>query len=252
MRLLLIPAIFAISLTGYGQKFKFDYHKDYAKILERTNDSTDLLYYDKLLTRFELSDSTITDYEVLALLIGFTDNEYFKPYSYFMTEKDIYALNGNGKYEEALAMCDSFLVFVPVSQVALIEKSYAFYKLGQKDSSEVYGQKFDRIMNAMRNSGDGLTPETAFFALGPADGQNFVRKRLSSGIGTMGSGRDKYDNFVDILEATWEDEKSNEKKTLTLYFQIEHAVKTMFGDLNFDDLDGTSKKKEKKKKNRED
>jgi len=248
MKQIITLLILATSLTALGQEFEFNYHKDYEKILGQTNDTTSNLHYDKLLKRFQNNDTTLTDFEVLALLIGFTDNEHFKPYSYLSTERKIYSLNGNGKYKEALEMSNSFLLNVPVSQQALIEKSYSFHKLGQADSAQYYLWQNKRIMNAMAQSGDGLTPETAFFSLGPADGQNFIRKYLSSSIGIMGSGRDKYGNFVDILEAIWEDKESGKKESRSLYFQIEHASKTMFGDLNFEDLDKKKKKNKKKKK----
>ena len=246
MRQILSVLFLTASLTAFGQEFEFDYHKDYEKILSQTNDTSSNLSYNKLLQRFEDNDTTLTDFEVLALLIGFTDNEHFKPYSYLTTEREIYSLNGNGKYEKALLMCDSFLVKVPVSQQALIEKSYSYHKLGQADSAQYYMWKFSRIMEAMAQSGDGFKPETAFFSLGPADGQNFIKKYLSSSIGTMGSGRDKHGNFVDILEVIWEDEESGEQQSKSLYFQIEHASKTMFGDLNFENLDNKNKKKKRK------
>lgn len=246
MRQILPLLILLASFTAFGQEFEFDYHSNYDKILKQTNDSKNNLHYDKLLKRFQNNDTTLTDFEVLALLIGFTDDEHFKPYSYLSIERDIYSLNGGGKFEEALAKCDSFLMHVPLSQQAIIEKSYACHKLGQADSARHYMTQFGRIMDAMARSGDGLTAETAYFSLGPVDGQNFIQKYTASGIGTMGSGSDKHGNFVDILEATWEDEESGEKKSRMLYFQIQHATSTMFGDL--DKKSKKKKKKEKKKK----
>lgn len=246
MKQVLILIILTASLNSFGQEFDFDYHKDYKKVLAQTNDTSSHLNYNKLLKRFQKNDTTLTDFEVLALLIGFTDNEHYKPYSYLTTEREIYSLNGKGKYEKALSMCDSFLVNVPVSQQALIEKSYSYHKLGHADSAQYYMWQFRRIMKAMAQSGDGLTPETAFFSLGPADGQNFIIKYLSSDIGSMGSGRDKYGNSVDILETTWKDKESGEQKSRVLYFQIEHASKTMFEDLNFENPDQKEKKKKRK------
>lgn len=230
MKKYLTLIILIISTTAFGQDFEFNYHEDYSEILKKSKDKSSNLHYYKLLSRFQKEDTTLTDYEVLVLLIGFTGNKYFKPYSYLTTERKIYSLNENQNYEEALKMCDSFLSYVPVSQKALIEKSYSLHKLGQADSARFYLRQFNRIMAAMGKSGDGLTPETAFFSLGPADGQNFVKKYLSSGIGMMGSSSDKHGNFVDMLEATWKDKDTDEPQSRKLYFQIEHASKTMFGD----------------------
>lgn len=48
----------------------FNYKEDFKKVLLKTNDPNDNLYYEKLLKRFNVNDSTMTDFEVLALLIG--------------------------------------------------------------------------------------------------------------------------------------------------------------------------------------
>ena len=89
-------------------------------------------------------------------------------------------------------------------------------------------------------SGDGATMENAAFALGPADGQDFIYKFVGAKIGTMGSGRDKSGNFIDILEAKFED-----GKVMNLYFSIQHATNKMFAA---DEEEEASKVKDKKKK----
>ena len=244
----LITFIFvAISVCGLTQDSLFHYETDYAEILKKTNDPRSDLNYEKLLKRFNSNDSMLTSYEVLSLLIGFTDKEHIKPYAYLDVERDIYDKNDEGKFTEALAKADSFLLTVPVSQTALIEKSYALMKLDRKEEAAAYLMRYEMIMGAMASSGDGTTPETAFFALGPMDGQNFLTKYIGASIGTMGSGRDKYGNFVDILEMHLKDEETGEELVLDIYFQIEHATKTMFGDLNIEDELMKAEKKSKKK-----
>ncbi len=237
MKFFLTILTITMALVSFGQDFEFNYNNDYNKILSQTNDSSSNLFYDKLLNRFNKNDTTLSDYEVLCLLIGYTDNIYFKPYNYLKTEREIYDLNDEGKYNIVIVKCDSFLNFVPVSQQALIEKSFAFHKLGKKDSADFYSWKFQKIMWAMYRSGNGLTPETAFFSLGPADGQNFITKFFRSEIGIMGSGHDKNGNFVDILEIIVKDEKTGEVNKKKLYFQIEHAVKKMFSPEEFKQLE---------------
>jgi len=65
----------------------------------------------------------------------------------------------------------------------------------------------------------------------------------------MGSGSDKNGNFVDILEMKWTDD-SGEQQTRNLYFQIQHATNTMFGDMNLDSLPSKKAKSKKKKKSK--
>jgi hypothetical protein len=231
----------ATGQTVYGQS-TFNYKDDFKKVLSKTKDQKDNLCYDKLLKRFSANDTTLTDFEVLALLIGFTDKPEYKPYDDLMTEREIYKLNDEKKYQEGLDKANTFLKSHPLSVKTLFEKSYAFYKLGQQDSAQYYSYQGQRIFEAMYFSGNGLTKETPTFALGPADGQDYIYKFAGATIGTMGSGRDNNGNFLDILEAKLEDGQS-----VTLYFIIQHATDKMFGGKSiYEELNEQKKKKKNK------
>lgn len=219
-----------------GQTF-FNYKDDFKKVLAKTKDQNNYLFYEKLLHRFKANDPTLTDFEVLALLIGFTDKPEFKPYSDLNKERDIYKLNGEGKFQEALDSANVFLIEHPLSQQALIEKSYSFYKLNNQDSANYYMHQFRRIMQAMDFSGDGI--KKPIFALGPADGQNYIEKYLSSKIGTMGSGHDKNGYFLDILQVI----PNNGSTPYNLYFIIQHATDKMFSADELKILDSLDRKK---------
>jgi Domain of unknown function (DUF4919) len=71
--------ILAIGHLAFGQE-SFDYDKDFKVLLELSKDSVDRLFYPRLLERFNKNDSTLTDREVVALMIGFADNVNYKPY----------------------------------------------------------------------------------------------------------------------------------------------------------------------------
>lgn len=163
----------------------------------------------------------MTESEILALLIGFTDKPSYKPYNIVETERLIYNLNDEGKYQAACDTATKLLKEYPLSYQALKEKSYALGKLGFEDSASYYLDLVAKIMSAMVYSGDGQTPETAMFALGPADGQHLLGGAGLS-IGSMGSGKDKNGNFVDILEV------SKDGNNRSIYFNIQHAVEKMF------------------------
>lgn len=223
----------------YGQT-TFKYQKNFKTILEKTKDPNDQLAYEKLLKRFTSNDTSLTDFEVLALLIGFTDKPEYKPYNYLSKEREIYKLNGEGKFQEALDSANVFLQKHPVSQQAIIEKSYSYYKLDNKDSADFYRYQFRRIMQAMDFSGDGK--DNPIFALGPADGQNYIQKYLAAKVGLMGSGRDKNGNFLGMLEAIYKDSTSEK-----LYFIIQHATNKMFSEEELKMFDRKDKKKKKNK-----
>src|SRR6187551_2731110 len=144
--------LFTIVLTSFGQT-TFNYQNDFKAILAKSKDSNDNLFYSKLLSRFNRNDTTLTDYEVLALMIGFTAKPEYKPYQDLDIEREIYDLNGKSKFKEALDTANKFLKTHPVSLKALFEKSYAFHKLGQKDSASFYLYKGKLIIRAMAFSG---------------------------------------------------------------------------------------------------
>ncbi|MES2680232.1 MAG: DUF4919 domain-containing protein [Bacteroidota bacterium] len=234
--------LIATTKIAIGQT-TFNYKDDFQKVLAKTKDKNDNLSYNKLLKRFSVNDSTLTNFEVLVLLIGFTAQPEFKPYKDLATERKIYAINGDGKFRDALDSANLFLKTHPLSVKVLFEKAYSFHKLGQEDSAAFYSYKGRRIFKAMTFSGNGKSPETAIFSLGPADGQDYIYKAIGSNIGIMGSGRDQNGNFLDILEVAPEDGSTSYR----LYFIIQHATATMFTE---DELKMFDKQDKKKKKNR--
>lgn len=246
-------------MTGqiaFGQT-SFNYKDDFKTVLAKTKNQNDNLSYDKLLKRFTTNDTTLTDFEVLALMIGFTDKPEFKPYSDLSKEREIYNINGDGKFQEALDSANVFLKTHPLSVKVLFEKAYSFHKLGQEDSAAFYAYKGRRIFKAMYFSGNGKSPETPTFALGPADGQDYIYKYIGSKIGgakigMMGSGSDKNGNFIDILEVV----PNNGSTSYKLYFIIQHATDKMFSEKDMKIMEDAIKqldkkgKKDKKKKNK--
>lgn len=233
-----IKTILLLLLLGTGQitiaQTSFNYKDDFQKVLAKTKDQNDNLSYDKLLKRFSTNDTALTDFEVLALLIGFTAKTEYKPYKDLDMERKIYDINADGKFQDALDSANLFLKTHPFSIKVLFEKAYSFHKLGQEDSAAFYSYKGRRIFKAMTFSGNGKSPETPTFALGPADGQDYIYKFIGSKIrgakiGTMGSGRDKSGNFLDILEVV----PKNGSASYNLYFIIQHATDKMFSE---DDL----------------
>ena len=183
----------------------FNYKDDFNKVLSKSKDLKDNLSYDKNLKRFNSNDTTLTDYEILALLIGFTDKPQYRPYQDLDIERDIYKLNGDKKYKAGLEKGKKFIETHPLSVKTLFEISFSFHKLNKEDSAQYYLYQGQRIFKAMNFSGDGKTKETPTFSLGPTDGQDYINKFVGGDIGTMRSGRDKNGNFLDILEVKFED-----------------------------------------------
>lgn len=213
------------SLLSFAAKAQhFDYNHDYERILTRTHNVADSLYYPALLTRFCTNDPNLTVFQVLVLMIGYTGREDFHPYNDLKTEQLIYRLNDSARYKDVISVCDTFLRQHPMNQQAIIEKAYAFHQLKQPDSSQFYKQQFGRIMAAMDWSADGGTPDRAMFAIGPKDGANFIDKYYHADLGRSGTTEDSQGNFCNMLEMKFK--KEGKEQTRVLYFVIQHAVNT--------------------------
>ncbi len=203
---------------------KFSYHLDYEKLLKRTRQKNDSLYYPTLLRAFLKNDSTLTVYQMLSLMVGYTGLSGFSPYDDLKTEKLIYKFNDSARYDEVIHICDTFLKTHPLNQQAIIEKSYAFHKLGNADSSRFYKEQFSRIMAAMDWSADGRSPDHAMFAIGPNDGRNFIDKYYHAELGRHSTTEDSQGNFCDMLEIKFK--KKGKEESAVFFFVIQHAVNT--------------------------
>jgi hypothetical protein len=208
-----------MSNSVFGQT-EFDYHTLFKVILEQSADSSSEYYAPKLLTRFNENDSTLTNIEIIALQIGFTSNENYKPYQTLEIERDIIRLVSNEEYEEAIKKSDSLLITNPLNFTALLLKALSYVNL-KKEDAEFHKGKFKKIVYSIMSSGNG-TIEKPYFVLGPGDGSNLIKYVLGGKIGMAGSQDDSNGYFCDMLEMT------TKKETKTLYFNINHATEKMF------------------------
>lgn len=220
MRTLILFLFFPLLIFAQD---KFEYKKDFDNILKETKNKKSDIYYDNLLERYNKIDTTLTDRQVLALLIGFTDNKFYKPYKDIQFGRDLYRMNDDKQYKEVIQLGDEFLKTHPFDLKTLFETSYAYFKTDQKKIADQYLMKTKMIFHAMAFSGKGLNEDEPTFALNPTDGQDFLRKGFSMKIGKMGSGRDKNGDFLDILDIVFEN-----GNTKSMYFIIPHATKKMF------------------------
>ena len=206
----------------FGQE-NFIYKKDFEKILKETKSKNSEFYYDALVEKYNKIDTTLTDKQMLSLLIGFTDNKNYKPYKDIDFGRKMYKLNDESKFDEVIKEGVEFLKSHPFDIKTLFEVSYAFHKKGDEIQAKNYLIKGNQIFKAMYFSGNATSIDTPAFALNPGDGQDFIKKAIGGKIGKMGSGRDKDGYFIDMLELIMENEESQ-----TLYFIIPHATKKMF------------------------
>lgn len=256
MRFILSALFMLMCLSCFSQgstpaPVAFNYQRDFRMILDKTKDKGSDLYYQKLLIRFLNNDSSLTRAETLALMIGFTEERNYKPLKNIAAEQEIFDLNEEGDYEEALALSKTYLQKNPLSLRILKERSYSYHQLRKRDSAEFFMNQVEKIMNAMIYSGKGKTPETAIFSLGLIDGEHFINNvGMTPANKTTTSPKSKV--LMYIVDAM-----NDEGVHINYYFNIQHA-RDKFDEEELDEDQPVVKtqkskkdKKEKDKKEKE-
>jgi len=243
MRTIFTVLFLSIGLTAYEQA-AFDYKRDFKPILEQTQDKSSPLFYQKLLIRFLDNDTSLSNAETLALMIGYTEDPHYKPFEDMEPEKEIFDLNDEGNFDDALIKAKAYLQRHPLSLRVLKEASYTYHSLKKEDSANYYMDLVDKIMNAMTYSGNGKKPETPMFSLGLADGEYFIP---NVGMKVLNKDTDwnKDNLFMEIIDAS----KTGDDH-INYYFVIQHAKEKIDDDKVNDSVDKKKKKDDKKKKDK--
>ncbi len=247
MRTIITLLLMTFGLTAYEQDsaVAFNYQRDFRAIVEKTKDKTSDLYYQKLLIRFLDNDPSLTRAQTLALMIGYTENAHYKPFKDMETEKDIYDLNENGDYDEALVQSKAYLATHPLSLRILKERSFAYHETKKLDSAKYFMDLVDKVMNAMIYSGKGKKPEEPIFSLGLADGEWFI-PNVGLTITGKNTAWNKNNNFMEVIDTV-----NFDGMHVNYYFVIQHA-KDKIDDDEVNDANPKKPKKPSKKSNKKD
>lgn len=231
----------ATASTAIGQNTEttaFDYKRDFRAILTKTQDDESGLAYKKLLPRFLDRDTSLSKAEMLALLIGFTEDSHYKPFEDMETEKEIFDLNDQKDFTEGIASGRTYLQTHPLSLRVLKEVSYSYHMLKNEDSANYYMDLVDKVMEAMIYSGIGKKPDAPIFSLGLSDGEYFI-ENIGMKVLNKNTDWNKDNQFMEIIDAS-----KNMDDHINYFFVIQHAK-----EKNDDEKvnDSTDKKKKKPK-----
>jgi len=253
-----------LGLSSFAQSIStnttppFNYHRDFKAIFEQTKADTSALYYDKLLARFLLNDSSLTHAETLALMIGFTEDPYYKPLEDMESELEIFEHNKSSEFHEAIEKGRPFLEHHPLSLLTLREVSFAYNRLGKEysknsqfdsavicqDSSKYFMDLNDKIMEAMIYSGKGRRTDNPIFSLGLADGEYFL-PNVGYEIEKKATDWNRDKDFMEIIQVV-----NDQAVSINYYFVIQHAKVKIDND-KANEMASKKNKKPAKKKSKE-
>ena len=115
--------------------------------------------YDELMKKFHADPMSLTDEEVAMLYYGFTFTKDYDPNHIDMLSEPAKLIR-EGKYQEALELCEKELQKAPVSFSLLLKAGMLSVQAGHPDAQK-YIQKTGRIMGSIMSSGTGYSQEKA-------------------------------------------------------------------------------------------
>lgn len=137
-------------------------------------DTSASTYYPRLLARFNAFDTTLTAAEYRLLYYGFAFQKAYDGYVPNKTREINTALTEK-KFSEALKLSDETLAKAPVSLDANFKKMMT---LGAKDKSDPlylrYSNRYDKLLETILTTGNGLTCKTSFKVLYISDEYNIL------------------------------------------------------------------------------
>jgi tetratricopeptide (TPR) repeat protein len=148
--------------TGHPKATDYSKVTDFENLVEQTKNVKSEFYFNNLLDKFN-ADSNLTDEQVYMLLIGFTQQDEYRPYT--QEPDEVYKLNNVGNFDEAINKAKELLKDNPLMPSLYKELIYAYRKKGNQTLADISLKKMQSILNAMLYTGDGTCekPYVAFW-----------------------------------------------------------------------------------------
>ena len=172
MKRLYLLLIFITTLSFFAKAEEGDFLiPDFEAIEHDVNEPSSHYYYPKLFARFCEGDTTMTPVELERLYYGFSFQEDFDPYRdvKYNREKatDLYTKESHTPEEldRIIQNAQRVLADFPFELRQMKLLSYAYTQKGDEEAANIWENKLRQILSVIISSGDGLTPETAWYVI---------------------------------------------------------------------------------------
>lgn len=148
--------------TGHPKASDYSKITDFENLATQTKDEKSPFFYKDLLAKFN-ADNVLTDEQVYMLLIGFAQQDNYKPYT--QEADQVYELNSQERFDEAISKATELLKTNPLLPALYKELIFAYRKKGNQTLADNCQNKLQSILNAMLYTGDGTCdkPYVAFW-----------------------------------------------------------------------------------------
>lgn len=210
--------IFTAFLTASGaveaQKIS---NVDFTVINDAVKAPKSRYHYPKLFTRYKANDTTLSKVDYKYLYYGQTVMAGYQPYTKNPRKKELSEALQQNDYPRVIHIGKEILAAKPFDTNTIFGMVAAYTNLNDSQG-KLWDYKFRRLVDAILDSGDGLTRETAYVVTDPAD--EFI---ITGIFGLEVVKHTVADDKYDLLEVAW----PNEYNLKQLYFNIEKPLGTI-------------------------
>ena len=209
--------LFIPSIKAEDKDFKIPNLKEIHKNIRNYNSH---LYYPYLIKRFLNNDTTFTLKELRHLYLGYSFQEGYNPYRVNKHPEEIMKLYSQPTH--TAAECDTIIDYAirlldnfPFDLIQMHLLAYAYKTKGDKEKAQIWTTKMRQLLEAIRSTGDGKSPETAWYVINSTHEYDIIN--------SIGYKADKYvfvEPNYDFIEVS-----ENPDKTEGFYFNVSRMLK---------------------------
>lgn len=168
-KLVAIISLLFISLTAAAQE-KTETPPDYPAIEKSSKDKASPYFFDKLFTRFNAADTTMTTEERRHLYYGYSFTDKYSPYANAEEVKEINTILNKQDFTEAemkkvIALSGKALEVYPFNIRMMQYRRYFYEKLGMMKEAIAEDSKIGIVLEAILSTGRGDTAENAIYVI---------------------------------------------------------------------------------------
>lgn len=214
MKTIIIACSLLFSLTGMSQIIS---NINFDTIESETKDSTSAYFYPNLIKRMLENDASLTKLDYRYLYYGYAYTESYKPYGSSEYKEDFSKFYNKKKYKKAIPLAKKILEEDPTNLKTTYKLMVCFHKLEYKDSLQLYSKRYYSLLNAIYESGDGKSIETAYVVLRVSDEYSIL-----GDLGLQLKTQALIDGPTDLMTVDQKSQKpkKGEKKIKEVYFNI--------------------------------
>jgi hypothetical protein len=197
--------------------------RDFKHWTKFASDPSSHFNYEKLLSRFQNDDSTLTDDELVLLSHGYTLRPEYDPYTQMLIEDSLDQFFREGEYESAMERGVKYLQENPVSLIGNLVLLMSSKHLEQSEDIEKYHTRFSQMLRAILATGTGNSSDSAFAVINIRDEYavlNYFGYTSSSQSLVVGREGRSYDRLVGTP-------RNDSGKTRVFYFDITRPMNSL-------------------------